>query len=275
MSIRKILMPIFGRTELDQTLDLGCQVASSLGAFLEARFIRPAAADAAIYDAGFGFASTSLIDQIETEGRKAAEAAQASFNHWQGAHPVRPPVEWVIEEGQVGAVIAKRGCLADLILLQRSGQKAPAIDEAFEGALYGAGRLAMLTDAVLPSNYLDHAMIAWNASTEASRAVALSLPLLQKAGRVSIYTAHEGAAPLVDPTELIRYLALHDVNAQALPAGSSQHAIGEDLVGSAQRDGITLLVMGAYTHGRVRQLLFGGVTQHLLVTPGLPVLMAH
>ena len=240
MAIRRIEVPIFGKDSVDSLLDCAAVLAIPFDAQIEARFIRPSAGDAALYDAGFGFASASLIDQIETEGVSAAAAARHKFESWRERHAARPLVTWSEEEGHTGAVVARRGCLSDVILLQRATAKDAAIDEPFEAAVYGAGRLAMVVDRTLPANFLDHVLIAWNESTEASRAV-----------------------------------ALQDVTAAQAPVAASHAPIGETLLKLADARGASLLVMGAYTHNRVRQMLFGGVTQHILTTPGLPALLAH
>jgi nucleotide-binding universal stress UspA family protein len=275
MAIRRIEVPIFGKDSVDSLLDCAAVLAIPFDAQIEARFIRPSAGDAALYDAGFGFASASLIDQIETEGVSAAAAARHKFESWRERHAARPLVTWSEEEGHTGAVVARRGCLSDVILLQRATAKDAAIDEPFEAAVYGAGRLAMVVDRTLPANFLDHVLIAWNESTEASRAVAQSLPFLVKAKRVSIFAAAEAGGRPADVQDLIGYLALQDVTAAQAPVAASHAPIGETLLKLADARGASLLVMGAYTHNRVRQMLFGGVTQHILTTPGLPALLAH
>jgi hypothetical protein len=239
------------------------------------RYIRPSPSDAALYDAGFGFASASLVDQIDAEGLAAAKSAHLKFEQWRTRHGKAIDVRWSVEEGQIGSIVARRGCLADLILLQRAGPKGPSIDEAFEAAVYGAGRLVMLVDPELPKNFLDHALIAWNESTESARAMVQSLPFLTECKRVSIFAACDESGNTPDLTELLGYLALHNVQATVLVDGPVAGPVGEALFNVALEAGVTLLVLGAYTHGRVRQMLFGGVTHHVLMTAGLPALMAH
>ncbi|HUO54177.1 MAG TPA: universal stress protein [Rhodoblastus sp.] len=274
MAIRRIEVPIFGKDGVESLLNAASIVASRFEAQVEVRFIRPAASDAALYDAGFGFASASLIDQIEQEGEAAAEAAHRSYQEWRKGRTGLPRIEWYVEEGHTGSVIAQRGCLADVILLQRAGEKDASIDEPFEAAVFGAGKLAMVVDKVLPANFLDHVFIAWNESTESARAIAQSLPFLAKAGRVSIFTAAEAGGVAGDAQDLVSYLSLHGVAATPVSVENAG-TVAESLVQTLRKQGATLLVMGAYTHGRVRQMLFGGVTQHVLTTPGVPALFAH
>jgi nucleotide-binding universal stress UspA family protein len=274
MAIRRIEVPIFGKDGVGGLLDAASIVANRFDAQIEVRFIRPAASDAALYDAGFGFASASLIDQIEQEGEAAAEAAHRSYQEWRKSRADLPRIEWYVEEGHTGAVVAQRGCLADVILLQRAGEKDATIDEPFEAAVFGAGKLAMVVDKVLPANFLDHVMIAWNESTESARAIAHSLPFLAKAGRVSVFSAAEAGGVPANVQDLVSYLSLHGVAASPAPTAMAA-SVAESLIDTLKKQGVTLLVMGAYTHGRVRQMLFGGVTQHVLTTPGVPALFAH
>lgn len=275
MTLRKIELPLFGKDKFDSLLESARRVAVQFGAKVDVRFIRPSASDAALYDAGYGFASAGLIEQIEEEGKAAAGRAKAQFDSWCGYHGGKAEMSWTEEEGQTGAVVARRGCLADLILLQRAAPKMQAIDEAFEASVFGAGKMVLLVDEKLSERYLDHAMIAWNESTESARAVAQSLPFLAKCGRVSIFAAADEGGDVPDLTDLIDYLALHGVKAQPLVDGPIAGSVKEAMMNVARGAEVTLLVLGAYTHSRVRQMLFGGVTQHVLTTPGLPALMAH
>jgi nucleotide-binding universal stress UspA family protein len=275
MTIRKIEVPIFGKEAVDSLLDAATTVATQFDAQIEARFIRPSAADAARFDDGFGFAGASLIDQIEQEGIAVANSAHKGFEAWCAKHAAHPQIQWYVEEGSAGAVVARSGCLADLILLQRAGEKEASIDEPFAAAVYGAGKLAMVTDKELAANFLDHVLIAWNGSTEASRAIGQSLSFLKKAKRVSVFAAGEDGAEPANVLSLLSYLAVHGVTAAPVFNAPVSGNVAKLLIETLDREKVTLLVMGAYTHSRVRQLLFGGVTQYLLTTPGTPALFAH
>jgi len=275
MTIRKIETPLFSNGAFDGLLDAARTVANRFDAQVDVCFIRPIAANAALYDAGFGFANPNLIEQIEEEEQAATDLAHKRFNAWTARHPLSPKVRWKVEDGSVGAVVAERGCLADLVLLQRPLDKGPSIDEAFEGAVFGAGRLAMVIDGELPDRYLDHVLIAWNHSTEAARAVALAMPFLQEAKQVSIFSIGEDGGPAADFEDLHDYLALHGVHAKRAAFAPNGSPVGEALLDTIEECKVTMVVMGAYTHGRVRQMLFGGITQRMLTKPGIPALMAH
>ena len=275
MTIRRIEVPLYSTSDFDGLLDAAGTLARHFGAEIEICFIRPIAVDPVLQDAGFGFATPNLISQIQTETSATAEIARKHFDAWIARHGDEgPTIRWLAKDGPIGAIVADRGRLADLVLFQRHGEKGPALDEAFDGAVMGAGRLAMLVDGPLPASYLDHVMIAWNHSTEASRTMALAMPFLEEAKRVSVFAIGEDGAPSEEIPELLDYLALHGIEAQ--PAVMQTHEPVEECLSAAiAKNGITLLVMGAYTRGRVRQMLFGGMTQKVLTTPGVPALLAH
>jgi nucleotide-binding universal stress UspA family protein len=116
-------------------------------------------------------------------------------------------------------------------------------------------------------------VVAWNQSTEAVLAVAAAIPLLQRAEQVLI--ASSGAENRTGPksSHLAQYLANWDIKAERV------RTRGRDVEGEIEtvyRDaGSDLLVMGAYSRPRLRQLIFGGVTERMLFNTNLTTLMLH
>jgi nucleotide-binding universal stress UspA family protein len=121
--------------------------------------------------------------------------------------------------------------------------------------------------------------IAWKETTEAAHAVTASMPLLAHAQRVIALTVVEpdaGSSRDVEPPEkLASKLRSHGIQAEGrsvLPAG---HDAWRALVQNAREMGADLIVMGAYGHSRVRELVFGGFTRGVLEDCDLPVLLQH
>jgi nucleotide-binding universal stress UspA family protein len=119
------------------------------------------------------------------------------------------------------------------------------------------------------------ALIAWNGSVESARAVAASLPLLKLATSVVVLTQAEGGPASADAPAMADYLAWHGIKATAVTCEARQTGVGAQLLGEVEQRKASLLVMGAYTHSRVRQMVFGGVTKHVLANARVPTLMAH
>lgn len=123
-----------------------------------------------------------------------------------------------------------------------------------------------------------HVVVAWNASREARRAIADALPLLVEAKSVTIL--------LVDPeknprhgeepgADIALHLSRHGVNVSVEQATSRGEPIAKAILDHASRHAADLIVIGAYSHGRATQMVFGGVTRSLLRDAAVPLLIAH
>jgi nucleotide-binding universal stress UspA family protein len=120
-----------------------------------------------------------------------------------------------------------------------------------------------------------HALVAWNGSLEAAKAISGALPLLRAAERVTLAVfgqyANHGDEPGAD---MALYLARHDVRVEVVRKQQPEDA-GHAILSLANDIGADLLVMGAYGHSRFREMMLGGATRTILATAALPVLMAH
>jgi nucleotide-binding universal stress UspA family protein len=102
------------------------------------------------------------------------------------------------------------------------------------------------------------------------------MPLLQKADRVTVLTVIGGTGvPGPSAEQLIRYLQRNAIMAELLTVELNSRNTGEAILAIAQSLGCDLLIKGAYTQSRLRQMIFGGATQHVLANAALPVLLAH
>ena len=127
-----------------------------------------------------------------------------------------------------------------------------------------------------PRQIATNVLIAWNCSTEQARAIALAMPLLQKADRVTVLTVIGGTGvPGPSAEQLIRYLQRNGIVAEPLRVELDGRSTGKAILATAQSLGCDLLIKGAYTQSRLRQMIFGGATQHVLANGALPVLLAN
>jgi nucleotide-binding universal stress UspA family protein len=122
-------------------------------------------------------------------------------------------------------------------------------------------------------------LVAWNGSREATRAVTDALPLLRRAKQVTVMPVH--AKPRRDThgempgSDIALYLARHGVNAEVRQSYADAIGVGDELLARASDMDSDLIVMGAYGHSRLREIVLGGVTQTLMKHMTVPVLMAH
>lgn len=148
-----------------------------------------------------------------------------------------------------------------------------------EAVLFDADApLLMLPPDVTITAPVETIMVAWDESPTALRATRLAMPFLQQAKRV--YVA------LVDPSQdapdrsdpggaFAQFLARHGVKCEVAVMARTENSIAETLGQRAQEMGCDMIVMGAYGHSRLREVLFGGTTRSMLENAELPILFAH
>lgn len=276
MTIRTILVTMHPDIDPAPQLDTALALAHRLSATVEALYVRPdtAAALAAMPDA-LGYYSISY-EALEQASQEHATRARKRYEAWRDAQPGTPqPTYWSEHEGMVEAVLERYGRLADLLVLRHPESQQPETERAFDAAVFGSGRPCLLVRDRVPKDLLRHVVVAWNGSLQGTRAVAGAMPLLGAADQVSIFSATRPDGDAQHGPEFARALARHGIQARLLPIpeGGGAGAVGPALLQAAA--GASLLVMGAYTHSRVRQTLLGGVTRHVLAHAGIPVLMGH
>lgn len=178
-----------------------------------------------------------------------------------------------------GLVQQARFC--DLLVLSQvdPGYAAPSdvIGDLPERVMLDSPRPVLLVPHAFASGGIDGlALVAWDGSREASRAVAGALPLLRRASRVVVahFNAPESDPRDAQPAELVAWLAPHGVTAE-LHERPGCRDIGAALLALATELQAAVVVMGGYGHPRFRELLLGGVTKCLFRKSTVPVLMCH
>ncbi len=118
------------------------------------------------------------------------------------------------------------------------------------------------------------ALIAWDGSETAMRAVQRGVPLLALAGSVTIFQAGALPGEAIPPAEAASYLARHGIKPE-IEIGPGSDGPAAQISHVAGRIGAAYCVMGAFGHSRLREALFGGVTRELLGSNGVPLILAH
>jgi len=119
-------------------------------------------------------------------------------------------------------------------------------------------------------------LVAWNDSKEATRAVNDAMPVLENANQVQVLAiSAKGETNEVPTAEICVYLARHGVRAEAAKTVSDGLKTSDILLNRISDRGIDLLVMGAYGHSRIREMVMGGATYNIMRHMTVPVLMSH
>jgi len=180
---------------------------------------------------------------------------------------------WVEINGLRSELVAEKGKVSDLVIIPQS--KTGRSTATFEAAIMRSGKPVLLVPRTMTQFSADRILIAWNASTEAARAVSHALPLLKRAREVIITTSTSKHYRKPSPSELADYLKIHGIQAQIKQFDNNQQSTGESLIRFANNHQSQLIVMGAYTRRRVREQIFGGVTQYVLAKTEIPIFMMH
>jgi nucleotide-binding universal stress UspA family protein len=218
----------------------------------------------------------SYLDRMNDQARQGlvqfeALARESCTGSWEG--------RLVADNPEEALVMMSR--FTDLVVMSQTDP-----DNAATGAMRDLPEF-MILNAARPVLLLPYAgshgplngkaLVAWNGSLEASHALAQALPLLRGASEVLVAQFNAPADPGLREQEadLAAWLARHGVPARVEAQQQTAIDEGNALLSLAADRGVGLLVMGAYGHTRLRELVLGGVTRTMLQSMTIPVFMAH
>ncbi len=266
----------------DETPSTGGEFVVSLaqthGAHLTAASVTidypPQLANGGTFAGGLELSVADSFVELTEQNRKAAREA---YDRLVQSSPAGLASEFVTIETFPQLAGDDFGRLARRFDLAVIAQGAALAPDLITGALFGSGRPAF----VLPPGFagparLAKAMVCWDGGAPAAKALAESLPLLARAETVEIVCVKdEGKLPgYPSGLDILRHLERHGVVGvlSELPASGDE---GAALLSHAAESGADFIVMGAYGHWRLRELIFGGTTQKILAQSQLPLFMAH
>jgi nucleotide-binding universal stress UspA family protein len=255
-------------------------VARTFDSYIEGLASGPSVPDVIATDVG-------MLASFDPDLRRAsAQNARQRFEAWMTTHSVPPRSDephglcfgWHGDELVDDDALGCRGRAFDLIVVGRpgSGRDEPRM-ATVEAALFDSGRPVLLVPPTAPeaATLGETIVISWNGSTETARAITFAMPFLVRARQVVVLTVKGATVEGPSGAEIAATLRLHGVAASALTHEDERRSPGATILAQARALGTDLLVKGAYTQSRIRQLIFGGATRHILEHAELPVLMAH
>ncbi len=285
MALRNLLVHLDGTRACDAREDAAIAFAAAHGAHLAGLFCV-----GEIPVEAWAEWPSNLVEQQSERTTSAADAVLERFRrkaeHAGIRHETRPvhvPVNAIAER------IALHARYADLAILGQVDPDEPPTGgtRLVEQVILDCGRPVLVIPYIgAPGHGSSEGVgfgrdvaVAWNAGREATRAVNDALPVLERAGRVNVLAVDADHGPSGHGQEPGADIALHlsrhgiDVNVQRLEAGGVTAA--DALLAHIADEFDDLLVMGAYGHSRLREIVLGGVTRQLLEQMTVPVLMSH
>ncbi|MBE9552893.1 MAG: universal stress protein, partial [Proteobacteria bacterium] len=118
-------------------------------------------------------------------------------------------------------------------------------------------------------------LVAWNGSREAARAVSDAMPILEAADSIEVFAVEPRGIGDIPGADIAQHLARHGLKTDAAKTAGLDIEVGDVLLNQVADGGADLIVMGAYGHSRMRELVLGGATRHILGHMTVPVLLSH
>jgi len=184
-------------------------------------------------------------------------------------------ISWSAFTGRQSQLVAKFGRMSDLVVVARPDPINHIGINTLEESLFNTGKAVLIAPKKSVLSLGNHIAIAWNGSAAAARALTLALPLVKVADKVSILTVGSNDANREDTAALVEYLQWHDIAAGVRIFECEKNELGVRLMAEAESSGADMLVMGAYGHNRHKEILMGGVTEHVIWNMNMPIFMAR
>ena len=277
MSYKRIMVPVNGVDDAGHALGLAFDLGKRFGG--EVMGIHAAAETSSILPYMGESMSGAMVENMITALDSAADAhlkaARAAFAAAQQASG-SVAGQLAVHRGLEDDVLTRHGRLADLVIVPRPASKT-ALSESptMQAAIMDTGRPVLVAPPGQAKALGGKILVAWNGSPQAARALAAALPLLREAEAITLLHIEEGSGGAPTVEDAVEYLAAHGCLARAVSQPRGHHPVADALLLAAMNEGADLLVMGAYTHKRIRELIFGGATLEALLDATIPVLMAH
>lgn len=285
--MKTLLVPTEPNDSMRSTLTTALLVAKTFGSHLEGFAVRVSVPTVVAMDV----APSASLAFFEEENAEAARQSRDLFEQFmrENAVPAAPPAGtprlpqtapswgWLDDAPEGDNFVGHYGRIFDLIVMGRpsTDPQGPHMS-TFEAGLFESGRPVLLAPSKPPAAVGRHILVAWNGSTEQARATAFAMPFLARAENVTILTVEGAVVPGPTAEQLAGNLALHGVKATLITSkGGDNRTAGPIILDHAQRLGCDLIVKGAYTQSRLRQMIFGGTTRHILTHAEIPVFTAH
>ena len=278
--MRNILVPTEPHEVMPSVLETAALVQRRFDGYLEGFALRPAVPDYVPIDMVSGLA-WHVDEKADEDMRRQAFALFDGFVRERGLAEAGPGSQdpgfgWHAKAPAGDMFLASHARIFDLVVLGRpvSGKAQPSM-ASLEAVLFESGRPLLIAPPKPPISLGETVVIAWNGSTETARTVAFATPFLRQAKRIVVLSVEGWSVPGPSGDQLAQSLRRSGLTVETVMATRDRRNDGETILARTEALGGDLLVKGAYTQSRLRQMIFGGATAHILAAAQVPVLMAN
>ncbi|OFX01552.1 MAG: hypothetical protein A3E78_08890 [Alphaproteobacteria bacterium RIFCSPHIGHO2_12_FULL_63_12] len=290
MSVKKIIAPIQNIETAEGALKTAIAIARRHKAHIDALHIRqrPNVPAGGYYPVGVVFVDEHLAEfkeMLEAEASKLKEI----FDRVMSAEGVRTvaaaahrdesgaTASWRDQQGILPFDLSAAARVCDLVVFgRRDGEISYPDANLIEEAIFQSGRPVLIAPVGKLERTPRRILVAWNGGREAARALSSAMPLFEETDAALVLSIGALPSDLEGPEKAAELLRLHGVKAEALRRAATDGGASEEELLAAARDWkADLIVMGAYSHSRWRELVLGGFTRKLLKQSEFPLFLAH
>lgn len=276
--VKTILLAVQNEEALDRTLETALALARACGAHLSCLHVTPIEAYIAFDSFGGVFVMNDVFKAIEEDEKSLRAKIDAKM--------ANEDVSWDFTQttGTVPNQIISRGSLADLIVVGRLPKRSEFQRSSMPllGDLLHRSRtpLFVASDGGEVSDLTGSALIAWNGSIEAANAVRSAVGLLKLASDVRILRVDEQLDEAFPSTFPLQYLSRHGIHAELIvetapPDNPDADFTRTCMMSHAERAKAAYIVMGGYSHSRISEYVFGGLTRSMLAGCAVPLFITR
>ncbi|WP_173934857.1 universal stress protein [Chelativorans sp. Marseille-P2723] len=279
--MKAILVPVELHQLIESTLETAVLVARKFSSYVEGFASSP---DLSPFLAADAMGATVIYDVDIEQDRQIVQEARQQFRRSMLAHGLNagplidggPSFGWREEKTRGELFTGSYARIFDLTVVGRPGARAgqPRMG-TLEAALFESGRPILIAPPEAPKHIGRDILIAWNGSTETARTIGLALPFLKSAKRTVVLSVEGSSVPGPSLDQVVGYLELHGIDCEARSVARGTASAGANILFEAEALGCDMVIKGAFTQSRLRQMIFGGATRHIIAETRLPVFMAH
>lgn len=281
--IKAILLPFNNIQPSDAIVDTAFLIVTRFESYIEGihyRQLLPIIAGEGItlpgdYMAGFEEEARMQAEMAEVAFKKMIEDRGIPFGALdESSNVLRAGWHHMIGADSLG--VGEYARLFDLSIIERhAAETAINWKTTAETILFESGRPIIVINNHAPKVLGNRILIAWNGSTEATRSVSAAMPFLERSEDIVILSVNGGVVSGPDGDQLSKYLSARGIMSQHKTIDTSDSSVGKTILQFAEDWKCDLLVKGAYTQSRLRQLVFGGPTRQIIENSSIPALFSH
>jgi nucleotide-binding universal stress UspA family protein len=288
--MKSFLIPIGGSDTDSSLFETALAAARPFSSHLNFLHVHIGPGEAALHSPHTGFAMgpalSSALQELDTKAQARSELAARHFREFcaKAMVEIREAPEridavtasWREEDGSALPRILFHARHHDLVVVGRSKSPNGLPADFLEQLLVGCGRPVLIAGPATTPAFAGTIMVCWKESAEAARALNAAMPFLHHARRVVVVTVTEHGDNSAEAlAEVARQLAWHGVRAELRTVLASGAGIPAVLSVAAHECGADLVVLGAYGHSRMHEILFGSCTQAVIRNAETSVLLMH